>query len=906
MWLCYAFNANAQNLATVKGTVVQFTSQQPLQGVLISLNGIDVITEANGSFAINNVPLKPTVLKVYLKGFQAQNIPVSITKSKVYDVGFIFLEENRIFNENTDVVSLNFEDFEDEANSNSEYIPGLFQSAKDTYLKAAAYNFSQVWFKVRGYDASLGSILINGIEMNKMYDGRPQWSNWGGLNDVFKNEDFSGGISANSTSFGNISGTTNFNTQASLYPKGGKVSFASTNKSYKGRIMASYASGLTKNNWAYVVSVSNRFGNEGYAKATSYKSWSGFVAVEKLLNKYHNINVTAFTSFNQRGKSSPNTNEVFSLKDYQYNAYWGKQNGKIRNSRMKEIFEPVLMLTHTYHKNDFQLTTSAGYQFGYVGNSRLGYFNAPNPDPSYWNYLPSSYLRYDDDLNYESAYLAEQYFIENGQINWEQLYQTNIDNGNSLYYLYEDRVNDKQLFTSSVLTKHLQPNLLLNAGISFRKLTSENYAKMLDLLGGEVFLDVDPYYEGTAAQNNVNSPNNSIFKGDSFQYHYKINALEYATFAQLQGFYNKVDFFASAQFKNNNFQRNGLYKNGRFPNNSFGKSEKLQFTNVSFKSGITYKFSARHLATIQATYISKAPVVKNIFSNARANNLVSPNLSNEKILSADVSYVLRLPKLKTKFTAFYTNFSNAVETSFFFAEGLRGNQVDFVNQTLTNISKKHVGAEAGIEYQATSTIKLLGAGSFGNYTYADNPHLYLHSDTLIDEASDFGTAYLKNYHISGTPQRAFSLGFEYQDPDFWWFQVNANHLSHNYISISPLLRTDNFYLDSDGVPFIDEETGEQVSQQQVNELLRQEKFNSIFLMNVVGGKSWKINDNYVGFFAGINNVLGETFKTGGFEQSRKSNYKELKEDKHLEKPIFGSKYWYSGNASYYVNIYVRF
>ncbi len=93
------------------------------------------------------------------------------------------------------------------------------------------------------------------------------------------------------------------------------------------------------------------------------------------------------------------------------------------------------------------------------------------------------------------------------------------------------------------------------------------------------------------------------------------------------------------------------------------------------------------------------------------------------------------------------------------------------------------------------------------------------SESFLDENSDFGTTNLKNYRISGTPQRAYSLGFEYQDPKYWWFQANANFLSNTYLDISPLLRTENFYLDNDGVPFVDDETGVQVTQKQVLDLL---------------------------------------------------------------------------------------
>ena len=97
-----------------------------------------------------------------------------------------------------------------------------------------------------------------------------------------------------------------------------------------------------------------------------------------------------------------------------------------------------------------------------------------------------------------------------------------------------------------------------------------------------------------------------------------------------------------------------------------------------------------------------------------------------------------------------------------------------------------------------------------------------------------------------------------------------------------------------------------MNQEQVDSLLNQEKFEDAFLVNIVGGKTWLINRNYIGFFISINNVFGELFKTGGFEQSRNANYKELKEDKLLDKPIFGPKYWYGNNTSYYLNLYVRF
>ncbi len=908
VWLCCTINATSQTVTSLKGKVVDVTSEKPIKEVLIKIKNTSFFVETmiNGDFFIKNIPIGNYVLELSFNGFESQKLPITILKNEELNMGTIFLYSSISEIQEISIISLTDDDLLNDGERSSDYIAGLFQSSKDVYLKAAAFNFGQVWFKVRGYDSSYGTISINGIEMNKLYDGRPQWSDWGGLNDAFRNQEFTNGLAASPTTFGGILGTTNFNTRASDYQKVNKVSLSSTNKSYSGRVMATYASGLNKNNWALVVSGSRRIAKEGYLEGASYNAWAGFLAAEKKLNNHHSLNITAFIAPNRRGKSSPNSQEVYNLKGYTYNAYWGEQEGDKRNSRMKEILEPVVMLSHFYSKENTTLKTTLAYQFGHIGNSRLGYFNAPNPDPTYWKYLPSSYLRFETNLDYSNAYLAEQELLQNGQINWKELYEVNTNNGNSLYYLYEDRIDDSQFTFNSTIHKILTENINLNTGASYKNLVSNNYGNMLDLLGGNGFVDLDQYAEGEAQQNNLMNLNNVVGIGDKFQYNYTINASVASAFAQLQFAKRKLDYFVGLNVKNTNYQREGLFKNGTYASNSFGKSEKLTFTDFSVKGGLTYKFTGRHLVTINGGFISNAPTIRTAFSNSRVNNSITPDLTSEKIISGDVSYLFRSSKIQSRITAYYTKFSDAIETSFFFAEGLLGDQADFVNEIITGVNKKNIGAELSFEYQVTPTIKLLAAAGFGQFTYDNNPQLYLQSESFTDEDSNFGTAYLKNYHISGTPQRAYSVGVEYRDPNFWWFQASANFLSNNYLDISPLLRTNNFYSDADGIPFIDDETGVEVTQEQVNSLLFQEKFEDAFLVNLVGGKSWLINHKYVGFFLGINNVLGELFKTGGFEQSRNANYPELKQDKQLDKPIFGPKYWYGNNTSYYFNLYVRF
>ncbi|RXP64533.1 TonB-dependent receptor [Lutibacter sp. HS1-25] len=893
--------------STLQGKIVDAYTENPIANVSVKINGtnLEIKTNSEGIFEFQNLTTGSYLLIATIKNYQPKNIPFAIFENQNTDLGIVYLEATIPEFEDKSIILLTDDDLSDDNDQNSTYVSGVFQSSKDIYLKAAAYNFSQAWFKVRGYDSSQGTISINGVEMNKLYDGRPQWSNWGGLNDAFRNQQFTTGIAPASYTFGGVLGTTNFSVRASDHQPGAKASLASTNKSYNGRMMMTYATGFTKNNWAFVGSGSYRASQNGYNDGTTYNAWSGYFSAEKKLNQKHSFNFTALTAYNKRGKSSANTQEVYDLKGYKYNSYWGEQKGDNRNARMKEIMEPMVLLSHYYNNNKTSIITTLAYQFGHIGNSRLGYFNAPNPDPTYWKYLPSYYLRFKDNLDYSNAYLSEQNFKNNGQINWSNLYQVNADKGNALYYLYEDRVEDSQLSFNAILNTNLNNNFNLNAGIYYQNLNSKNYANMLDLLGGNGFLDLDQYALGDAKQNDLNNPNKMVNVGQDFQYNYTIKASVFEAFAQLQHVGKKVDYFASFNINNTSYQREGLYKNGTYPTNSFGKSEQKYFLNISAKGGLTYKFSGRHLASLNAGYFSNPPNIRNTFSNSRVNSNYTPNLTSEKIITGDLTYMYRAPKFQGRITGYYTKFSNAIETSFLFAEGLQGDEADFVNEIVTGIEKLNRGVELSAMYQINSLISILAAGSFGQFTYNNNPNLYLASDNFVDSNADFGTSYLKNYRVSGTPQQGYSLGFEYRDPKFWWFQINGNLLTNNYLDISPLLRTNNFYLDADGIPFVDDETGVEITQNQVDNLLHQEKFDAVFLLNIVGGKSWLKQHKYFGFFIGINNVLGEIYKTGGFEQPRNANYSELKQDKQLNTPLFGPKYWYGNGASYYINFYVR-
>ena len=916
MQVVFAF---AQQGTLVKGKVVDAKSQKALQNVVATLRNTTqtALTNSDGIFVFTGAPTGSHLLEINSTGYSRQILSIEVTEGQPLDIGLVVLEEDQTEEQQLSLITITENDLGDD-NSGSESTAGLLQASRDVFQQAAAFNWGIARFRIRGLDNEYGTTMINGIVMNKIYDGRPQWSNWGGLNDATRNQEFTMGSAPSDYTFGNILGTQEINTRASYYRPGTRISFSGTNTNYSWRAMATHASGMNKDGIAYVISASRRWAEEGYFDGTDYGANSLFASIEKKFNDKHSLNFTAIYAQNSRGKNSPNTKEVNDLAGTDYNSYWGWQDGKKRNSRDKDVEEPIFMLSHYWKISDkTSLNTNVAYQFGSIGNTRLDYQTANNPDPTYYRNLPSYFLNYhttngDWLPNKAGADYARDHFLNNRQINWQAMYdanQSSSDPGKSVYALYEDRTDDKQWTANSILNSQLSNNIILNAGATFRRLKSHSFQNMLDLLGGQYFSDIDPFYSGDASQSDLNNPDRKIGVNDTYGYNYNLLATNIDAFTQFKFNYTKVDFYLAQSFSRSQYQREGLYRNGIYASNSFGKGEKQIFENFGFKGGLTYKITGRHLLDFNAFYMTKAPNMRNTFANARINNNITPDLESENITSFDASYIIRTPKLKARLTAFMSKIQNANKISFFYAENISdadGDEDSFISEILTGLNKKNIGAELGLEYQITSTIKANASASYGQYTYDNNPNLKINDDGQASASNpypitDFGNAYLKDYKQPGMPQQAYSFGLEYRDPHFWWIGANVNYLADSYIDMSNILRTDNFTIDkatSISYPGANEET--------VRSFLKQEKFDDFTLVNLTGGKSWRIKGNTVGFFATINNVFDVEYKTGGFEQSRKATFPDMQQDMASGTRAFGPKYFYGYGRTYFVNLYVNF
>ncbi|MEM8764845.1 MAG: TonB-dependent receptor [Bacteroidota bacterium] len=895
--------AVGQNRVELTGWLLDAASKVPLENVRVAIEGEvkETYSDNKGFFALKIPVGFDGILNLSKKDYQTKRIPLDLIENDL-DFGNIFLEKD-VTQELTDnLITLTDTELLDE-NEADVFSGGLLQASQDIFLRRAAFDFGQAFFKVRGYDSGYSRVFLNGIPMNQLFNGRPQWSQWGGLNDVMRNQTYVHGIAHNPIGINQLLGGTAINTRPSEMREGIRISSSLSNRTYTGRAMTTYVAENAQGNLAYAISGSRRWAKEGFISGTPYDAWSFFGAVEYALNRANSVLLTSIFSKNRRGRSSAITEEVFEAMGRSYNPNWGFQDGEIRNARENRLFKPILMLNHWFTSEKISVSSGLMYQFGKDARSRLGYYNAPNPDPTYYRYLPSFQINSPIGANFIAAEKAEEGFSEQAQISWQRLYQANQNSpsGQAAYLLYDDVSEDRIMAFNTMFELQPLPKTDISGGLRYRRENTQNYALIQDLLGATFHEDIDVFSE---TQNDLNGPLQKG-EGDIFNYHYDIASSRFDSF--LQGQYTAKNWMGFLGFGLTTLssQRSGLFENERFPSSSLGEGEKIGISTVSVKGGGRYFLTGRHFFEANVGRLQTPPALQNLYINPRENQLQIDQPQPENITTVDLGYHFRLPKLTGRVTAYYTRFQNGTDINFFFVDSGLGS--DFVQEAVTDLDRLHKGIELGIEYAFSPTTTFSLAANLGEYVYANTPEIEINFDpsgdpeTLIDASGNknLGFADIKGLRLSQGPQTAISLGTSYRDPKYWWLGLTANYLENNFASFSTINRTDSFALDPEtGLPFA------AATPENMGNLLAQKPLENMYLLNLVGGKSWYLQKKYVSVFISINNLFDTVFRSGGYEQSRNGNYAQLAADNLSGSPSFGPKYWYGFGRTYFLNLAV--
>ena len=909
---CLSLGAVAQNSSS--GALVRDSkSGLSVPGARISLHGPTtrlIVVDARGLYQLPQLPEGRYTLTVTAPGYEAKQLVYIHSLGKALPL----LELVPLPSTPERYDELLIADDSDDAVSSSDRV-ALLTSSKDPFLSASSYVFSTARFRARGYDSPYSSQMLNGVEMNDLNSGYSAWSLWGGLNDVTRLQQTSQSFEPIVSGIGSVGITNNVTIRPSQLGAQRRLTYSNSNRTYSNRFAFTWSTGENKRGWSLLASIVRRSGDGqySYVRGQFYDAWSYFLGIEKRLDESNHISLMALGAPTRRGVASASTQEAYDLAGSNfYNPNIGRQAGAWRNARVRDSYEPIVQLSHYFNdlQRHLQISTTMSYRFGYNSYSALNWYNAPDPRPDYYRYLPSYFTRMvtpgSQDAEAAARYAELWHSDPNTRyIDWDRMYAINRGNmttvrnaagealatGRRALYMVEDRHTDQREFAwASTIAWQPLKQLELNGGLSYRHNRTENFSVVGDLLGADFVYDVDKFAErdfgGDASKSQVdlNHPDRIVQRGDRFGHDYEAQTSRFVAWGQATYKLSKLDVYGALGYTHTAMQRDGKQRRGLFPDNSYGLSDRVKFNDLTAKAGAIYKLNGHHYLQANLTYVEQAPTFRNVFISPRTRNSYVENPQSERILSAEASYQVRLPWLRGRLTGFYAQIADHTQAMNFYDDS----QASFSNYILTGIDTRHLGMELGLEAKLSPTLTANAALALGQYQYASNPS-YVQTIDNSEKIVDRDVIYWKGLQVGGTPQTAATVGLTYYAPWYANFGINANYFGRNYVSMAPALRTDRARAALD------------------QGYIHPERLRDGFTVDVFASYSWRIKyGTFLRFNLSVSNVLNnKQLPSGGFEQLRVRTQRDESGQQIPFRP-FDSKLSYVYGTTFFLNTTLQF
>lgn len=745
---------------TVTGTVLD-NSNMPMPGVNIVEKGTTngVSTDFDGNFTIETKSSDAVLVFSYI-GYLTKEVSVSGSA----DLGSVMMEpsefglqEVQIFasvvvDRKTPVAASTVKAADIELKLGSQEFPEILKSTPGVYATKSGGGFGDGRVNLRGFQSENVAVMINGVPVNDMENGRVYWSNWAGLADVTSTMQVQRGLGAARVAVPSIGGTINIVTKTTDVEEGGNVFTTLGNDGYK-KFGATYSTGLLDSGFAITVSAAKTDG-DGYVDGTEFNAISYFVNVSKEINENHKLSLTAFGAKQRHGqRQNSHTIETFrnSESGRKFNSDWGYKNGEVTHVEDNFYHKPQISLNHYWNISEkSELSTAVYASFGSGGGGGYGGEN-----------------KFSLGTDGMSPYRIGNY----GPIDLDKIVEENVANGaNGSVSILRASRNDHQWYgVLSTLKTDLTENITLLGGLDLRWYKGIHFTELTDLLGGQYFAD----------DGNVNNPNALVQVGDKYDYYNDGLVNWYGVFAQGEYSKDKLSAFISLAASNTSYKRVDYFN--YLDSDPLQETDRYNFFGFSVKGGANYNLTANHNVFANVGYFEKAPGFDAVFQNFD-NEHINENAENQKILSFEIGYGFRSEKFSANVNLYRTSWNDRTETVSF-------NQPDgtpaFAN--ILGVNAIHQGIEIDAAYRLFDDLKITGMASIGDWKW-DND---VTGVDILDDGQNLITTvdlYIKDLHVGDAAQTTFALGANYFLGETTTIALDYNYFDNLYASFDPSAR----------------------------------------------------------------------------------------------------------------------
>jgi hypothetical protein len=654
----------------------------------------------------------------------------------------------------------------------SQEFPEILKTTPSVYATKTGGGFGDGRINIRGFDSQNTAIMINGIPVNDMENGRVFWSNWAGLSDVTTAIQVQRGLGSSKLAISSVGGTVNVITKSTEIKEGGAVSVSGGNNGYL-KTNVSYNTGKMDNGFAASL-LFGRTSGDGYVNSTSFEGMNYFIGLGYEPNDKNNFQfmVTGAPQVhNQRTSSFFNTATIEQYLQYgkRYNYNQGMLNGSEFTMRRNFYHKPVASLNWELEVSAKSTLSTALYaSFGRGGGTGdIGRLDG--------KFASDTRLR-DNNGNFLYDGVASSNGGNLTQFNGFS-YANSLDPYTNSYIVNDDSLGDFGDGSSNDLPGVVRRNGIIrrasvnshnwfgaianfhteasdkwsyDIGVDLRSYKGIHYRRVDNLLGADGYRDNDdinnPFKVVTQETASDLSGLWNVFKSidndDKIDYYNDGLVRWLGAFGQLE----YSDGVLSA-FLQGGVSQQGFKRVDYFTYLDSDPQRETDWENIlggNIKGGFNVNINEAHNVFINAGYYSKQPQFDAIYVNFV--NELNPDYQNEKVLGLEAGYGINLGDFRTKINVYRTSWKDR-----FITVGIEDNGV----ANISGVEQIHKGIEIEANYRASEFVNLRGMLSLGDWEYGGNA-----SGGAFDDSQNFirdVTLYLDGVKVGDAAQFTSNL-----------------------------------------------------------------------------------------------------------------------------------------------------
>lgn len=686
---------------------------------------------------------------------------------------------------------------------NQEF-PEILNTTPSVYTTKGGGGFGDSRINLRGFANENIAVMVNGMPVNDMENGQVYWSNWAGISDVTSAMQTQRGLGSSKLAIASVGGTINIFTRAADKKREGTVSVGLGNDGYHKTLFA-YNTGKSEKGWSTSFLMSRTAGAM-YFDGSDFEAYNYYIAVGYKPNEKHDFQFT-FTGAPQWHNQNF-TNTIATYLDMgdglldgakaidpnrKYNSNWGTLNGEQFTTNRNFYSKPIMSFNWDWKISEKSKLSTVGYgSFGRGGGTGfLGRINGKQIfDASFKD--ANGQIRWDDIVAWNQGVNVGGGF---GAVNPTpgQAFRTigttyNDNTGRGI--VRRSHINSHNWYgLLSNFNHKLSDELNFSVGIDARYYYGYHPGAITDFLGNRSYVETFNFntrpagtvITGSQAPTPSANPFAAAIKDDSqiASRNYDGEVLWYGGFGQLE--YSKNDFTAFVQgaISNQGFQRiDNWIEDGVTVQNGQTVNRKTGFKNIvgyNVKGGANYNLDMNHNVFGNIGYISRQPFFSGVYPNNK--QVVNPNLTNEKIFSAELGYGYRSSNFRANVNLFRTSWADRFQRR----TGLTipqtsGPAITQAYAEVNGITQVHYGAEFDATYSIGKYVDLEAMFSWGDYRYQGDAEGTIYDDNnnpvILPSGTNVTKLNLDNVKVGDAAQMTAALGATFKPVK--GLRINAN------------------------------------------------------------------------------------------------------------------------------------